>query len=50
MKPTKEYINLFEESLKRHKRELEKRPNSLFYQGLVRNLEEYLRELKSKDL
>lgn len=39
-------IEVHEESLERHKKELEKNPSSFFYQGLVKNEEEFIKELK----
>lgn len=39
-------IKIYEKSLKRYKLELEKNPESTFYQRLVKNTEEYIKELK----
>ena len=41
-------IESFEETLKRYRTELEKNPNSTFYNGLVKNTEEYIEELKGE--
>jgi hypothetical protein len=47
MKETnKELIESFEETLERYKTELKKDPTSTFYQGLVKNTEDYIKELK----
>ena len=44
-----EIISSFEERLKTYKIELDKSPHSIFYQGLVKNTEEYINELKLKN-
>ena len=41
-----EIIKIFEKSLEKYKTELEKNQNNIFYQGLVKNTEEYISELK----
>ena len=40
-------IESFEQTLERYKKELENNPTSTFYQGLVKNTEEYITELKN---
>ncbi len=39
-------IETFERALERYKKELEKNPDSTFYKGLVKETEEYLKEIK----
>lgn len=41
-------ITLFEKNLERYKEDLQKTPNSSFYQGLVKNTTEYIDELKER--
>jgi len=38
-------IELFAEKLERYKEQLLENPDSIFYQGLVKNTEEYIEEL-----
>lgn len=44
----KSYIETLKESLERNKEDLNKNTDSLFYKGLVKNEEEYIRELENK--
>ena len=41
-------ITLFEKNLEKYKTDLQKTPNSSFYQGLVKNTADYVEELKGK--
>lgn len=41
-------ITSFDETLKRYKSDLEKNPDSTFHNGLVKNTEEYIEELKEE--
>lgn len=43
-----ETIESFEEMLKRYKEDLGKNPGSFFYEGLVKNTEEYIEELNEE--
>jgi len=42
-------ISIFEKSLEKYKVELSKRPDSLFYSGLVKETEEYIKELEHEE-
>ena len=45
---TQDLIEIFEKKLKRYKRELDRNKNSTFYEGLVKNTEEFINDLKSQ--
>lgn len=42
----KELIKSFEDRLESYKKSLSENPKSTFYEGLIKNTEEYIRELK----
>jgi len=39
-------LRLFHKTLKRYKENLDQNPGSFFYQGLIKNTEEFIKELK----
>lgn len=39
-------LELWEASLESYKKELVKKPDSLFYKGLVKNTEEFIKKIK----
>lgn len=41
-------LKTFEETLKRYQSDLQKNPDSIFYEGLVKNTQEYIEELKQE--
>lgn len=47
-KNTQEAIRHFEEMLDRYMLELHKDPSSAFFQGAVKNTQEYIKELKDE--
>jgi len=40
-------FGLFRKTLKRYKENLDQNPGSFFYQGLIKNTEEFIKELKN---
>jgi TorA maturation chaperone TorD len=45
---TQDLINMFGEKLKRYREQLHQNPGSTFYDGLVKNTEELIEELKQQ--
>src|SRR5437762_2229430 len=45
---TQDLLNMFEEKLKRYREQLRQKPDSVVYDGLVKNTEEFIEELKEQ--
>ena len=41
-------LEIYQKNLKSYKEQLAKKPNSIFYQGLVKNMEELIKEYIKK--
>lgn len=48
MKNKNTLLEIYQNSLKSYKEQLAKKPNSIFYQGLVKNMEELIKEYIKK--